>query len=309
MGNDPRAALPDRATLEASRARALAFARRHRESAPVRAADAALDGLAEADAVAGAATRLLGDDAWVRALLAPMVAALAEDPWFEPPLRVQREGGRLGAVLYEHPALTLTGTLVAPSDTAPARLIVPGRLSVVRYQRGSGRLLLWRAEPAGPDFCAARAAPIVPVGAVGLRDGLVRRIDGRSHAQAIEGATGDLVILTATIAAEAAPFARDYDRASGRLARVAALDHAASRAQLLLGYLRAARRAEATPAFDAASRSRAYFLRWAAMREWLALDAQSALPRLRALADDPNDEVRAAARATLPQVEAALACR
>jgi hypothetical protein len=42
------------------------------------------------------------------------------------------------------------------------------------------------------------------------------------------------------------------------------------------------------------------------MREWLALDAAAALPRLRALADDPHHEVRAAARATLPLVEARL---
>ena len=79
--------------------------------------------------------------------------------------------------------------------------------------------------------------------------------------------------------------------------------------KLLLAYLRAARRADAAPAFETATRAPAYFLRWAAMREWLALDARAALPRLRALAHDTNAEVRAAARATLPQVQAALACR
>ncbi|OQW44511.1 MAG: hypothetical protein A4S16_14310 [Proteobacteria bacterium SG_bin6] len=306
-----RATLADRAVLEEARLRSLAFARAHRASDAVRHAEAALAGLdaADAEAVARQATLLLDDASWVRVLLAPMVAALDRDPWFEPPLRVQREGGRIGAVLFEHPVLTITGSVVAPPARPADSLVVPGRMSVVRYQRGSGQILLWRTEVAGPDFRAASAPPLVPAGAVRLRDGLVRRIDGRTHAQAIEGARAPLVMITATIAADAAPFARDFDRASGRLLRVAALDHGASRAQLLLAYLRAARRVDAAPAFEIATRAPAYFLRWAAMREWLALDARAALPRLRELAHDTNAEVRTAARATLPQVEAALACR
>lgn len=306
-------ALEDRAALVASRAASRRFAEQHRLGAAWRWADTALVGLETADAeqVARRATLLLEDSAWVRALLAPMMRALDGDRWFEPPWRVQRDGPRLGAVIYEHPALTITGTLLThiPGAAPTARLVVPGRLSVVRYQRGSGRVLLWRTEAAGPDFAAASAPPIVPIGAVALRDGLVRRIDGRTHAQAIEGAERDLVMLTATIHAGAAPFAREYDRASGKLLRVATLDHAAARAQLLLGFLRAAGRTEAAPAFAAATEAPAYFLRWAAMREWLALDARAALPRLRAMTEDANAEVRQAARTMLPTVEAMLECR
>lgn len=305
----PLDAVPaDGATLAGARARAERFAAGHRQSAAWRFADAAFDPLtgASAEAVAAAAALLLADPGWARALLAPMLDALAADPWFEPPLRVQREAGRLGALLYEHRLLTITGALVEGGARGPVtRLVVPGRMSVVRYQRGNGRLLLWRIDPAAP---APERAPLRPAGAIALRDGLVRRIDGRTHAQLLTASQADLVVLTATIAADALPIAREYDRDSGALLRIATHDHQAARGQLLLSYLRQAGRREAGAAFAAATHAEAHFLRWAAMREWLALDARAALPRLRDMLNDAHGEVRAAAAATLPQVEQALAC-
>ena len=303
------ALLADRAALDEAHGRARSLAEEWRHSPPYRWAMTALMGLdaADADQAAARATLLLADTAWVGALLKPLVAALAQDPLAEPPFRVQRDALKLGAVLIDHPAMTITASVLSATALAElpaaATLVVPGKLSVVRYHRGSGHLLLWRTGPVAADFGAATASPCRPASAVRLTDGLVRRIDGRTHAQLIEPLS-DIVTLTATIHAGAAPISRQYDRTSGRFLRAAALDDWPSRAELMLAFLRHAGRSDAADAFDVASRDTAHFLRWAAMREWLALDAAAALPRLREMTGDPHPEVRAAARTMLAKVMA-----
>ncbi len=68
------------------------------------------------------------------------------------------------------------------------------------------------------------------------------------------------------------------------------------------------RSVDAGDRFEAATRDPAHFLRWGAMREWLALDVAAATPRLEEMAaGDPHPEVRAAARATLPLVARRIA--
>lgn len=307
---------PAHSRLAAAEA-ASAFARNWRQSAPYRHAMALFahcDEKTSAEAVADRATSLLADAGWANDLIAPMIDALALDPWFDPPLRFSRDSLRTGAILIDHPAVTITAAVLSAATLAtaprPATVVVPGRLSVVRYERGGGATLnLWRAEPAGADFSAAGAPPCRPAGAVRLVDRLVRRIDGRTHAQLIEHATSDVVTLTATIRTDSAAVMREYARSDGALVRVAALDDAASRTQMLAALLRHAGRIDAAEAFDQASRDPAHFVRWAVMREWLALDAATALPRLRAMLHDPHAEVRDAAAQMVPLVEARLQCR
>jgi hypothetical protein len=68
---------------------------------------------------------------------------------------------------------------------------------------------------------------------------------------------------------------------------------------MLLTLLRVSGRADAGDVFDAATHGPAPHARWSAMREWLALDADAAAPRLDAMAaGDPDPEVRDLARAT-----------
>ena len=68
--------------------------------------------------------------------------------------------------------------------------------------------------------------------------------------------------------------------------------------------MRVQRRADAPAVFDAATRDASAHARWGAMREWLALDADAALPRLDQMAaEDADTEVRTLARATLELVE------
>jgi hypothetical protein len=301
----------DRNSAAAARARSVALARDWRDSAPMRDLAARFAGLGDDQVgeIAHRAHDLLEDDTWARALLAPGIAALADDPWAQPPLAVSRDPAKTGAVLFDAGAIVVTASLTAAAALAahpPASVIVPGRLAIVRYVRSGGaRLHLWRAPPAGPDFSAADAAPATPLGALPLGDGVVLRLDGRTRGWWLSDAAGDVVTITATMRAGQAPLMREYALPSGAFLRCATLDERAARAQMLLTFLRVAGRREASEQFDAATHDPAAFLRWSAMREWLALDALAALPRLAEMAEgDLSDEIRGVARDTLALVEA-----
>ncbi len=306
--------MDDRAALAAAQARSFAIAAEWRESDAYRALTEAFDAAPpdDAEAVAEVALRILGRPEMVTGLFDQLTAALADDPWFEPPFRVSRDRLRVGAALFDHPLAAISATVMSAAALAemppPASIAVSGRLALVRYVRGGGaRLRLWTADPAGPDFSSDRARPAEPLGTVALADGMILRIDGRTRATLTEGAASDVVTITVTVRVGVAPYQREYALPGGEFVRMATLDDGAARTQMLLTFLRHAKRADAAPWFEAATCDGAFFLRWSAMREWLALDARGALPRLRAMADDPNMEVRAAAVAMLPMVEAA--CR
>jgi hypothetical protein len=244
---------------------------------------------------------LFAESGWAGALLAPLVAALAADPFFEPPFRFNRDGMSTGAVIFECPAASIiasVGNAAAMRDRPPPPAIVfSGFTTVTRYEKAGGATLRrWRSDP----FAALAPLP--------LGDGDVHRNDGRVQAQWVEAPRTDMVQLVATIRAGAAPLMREHTIADGALLRTASADEGASRTEMLLAFLRHAGRADAAPSFADASRDPAFHTRWAAMREWLALDARAALPRLAEMAGgDPDAEVRSAAAHTLPRVEAA--CR
>ncbi|MFA6606922.1 MAG: hypothetical protein WCS75_07990 [Sphingomonas sp.] len=299
----------ERSALDAAAARSFAAAARFRASEPYRALEAAFSGNAGEDVAA----TVLGDADWVGALIAPLVAALAEDPWFEPPFRVARDGLRIGTVLFENAAVSIAATVLSADALAalppPRTVVVPGRLTLTRYVRaGDARLRLWDAEPMGADFSSETAQPCRAVPPVGLVDGAVVRIDGRTRGHILTDARGDVVTLNATIRAATTPYAREYAIETGALVRLATNDDRAARTQMLLAYLRLAQRPGAEERFAEATRDPAFFLRWGAMREWLALDTRAALPRLREMAAaDPHAEVRAAATATLALVAERMA--
>lgn len=303
--------LPDAlaATAEATRdaSRAIGSAWRTGPGiARLTAAFAAVDA-DDAEAVAVAAEALLSEDDWVAPLLAPLIAAQAADPWFEPPWRVSRDALRIGAILHDLPAGTLTAIVLDADALAAApptpSVVASGRLTVVRYVRGGGATLsIW---PAGE-------AQLGEAARVALADGAVVRHDGRTHAHGLDDLRGDIVTLSFTVRAGAVWNVREYALAGGLLIRTASLDDAPSRSAMLLTMLRLSGRTDAGGVFLAATRHDAFFLRWEAMREWLALDALAALPRLAEMAQtDPHPEVRDAATRTLPLIHAhrSAACR
>lgn len=222
-----------------------------------------------------------------------------------------RDRTRCGAILYQEAAVTV-GLAMLRADAvraaaSAATLAASGRLTVTRYVRAGGAMLRrWTVPPVAAACTATAMGRAVPLGQLALVDGMIVRHDGRVAAQQTVDPAGDLLVLTATIRGGAAPVAREYDRATGRFLRMATTDEGAARAQLLLSVLRASDAAGANAAFDAATRDPAFFLRWSAMREWLAHDGHAAWPRLAQMAqDDPHPDVRTTAAATL----AALARR
>lgn len=293
-----------RAELDHAAARSFAAAAAFREGDAYRGLAAAF-GVQPAEAAASA---VLGDAGWVGDLLAPLIDLLRGDPWFEPPFRVARDGLRTGAILFENAQVSIAATVLSADALAalppPRTVVMAGRLTLTRYVRSGGaRLRRWQVPPAGPHFTASTAPPCIALPDRALTDGDVVRQDGRTTAHVVADAGTDVVTIAATIRAETAPLAREYAVDGGALIRVATTDDRAARTQILLAYLRLAGRRDAR-CYAAATRDGAFFLRWAAMREWLAVDALAALPRLRAMAEaDPNAEVREAAATTLALVE------
>jgi hypothetical protein len=259
--------------------------------------------------IAAKARALLTDLGWVEALLAPLIRALHADPWFEPPFRTSRDALRTGTVLIDCPAVSLTATVTSAAAlnrlTVAPTVVLPGRVTLTRYVRGGGAVMRqWRADAAGPDFSAGTTSPARELAPRVLKDGELLRQDGRTRGHLIVSAQNDIVALTVTIKPKASPLMREYAVADGAFVRAASADDTASRMEMLLTFLRVSGRADAARVFEGASRHPAFHLRWAAMREWLMLDAAGAHARLAEMGiDDPNAEVRAAASATLPALD------
>ncbi|WP_294328196.1 hypothetical protein [uncultured Sphingomonas sp.] len=299
-----------RDAIAAARERSLAVARDWADDAAVRAVTARfadVTTLAEGEA---AACALMQDAGWVGAILAPWIERLRDDPLLEPPFKSQRDALRTGMVLAETAAASVTMAVIdhlAPAARVmPDTIVVGGRVSWTRYLRGGeARLWRWRADAIDDGWHGAIAAPARPLAVQPLADGAVVRLDGRTDAMLLVDPVAAIVSVTITLRHGAAPFMREYDRAGGALVRVATLDDAAARSTMLLTLVRELGQAD-EEVFDALSRDPAFFVRWDAMREWLSTDARAALPRLRAMTDDPHPDVRSAAQAMLPVVEARM---
>ncbi|WP_174292989.1 hypothetical protein, partial [Sphingomonas bacterium] len=158
--------LDDRAALAKAHRASLAVASAWRASEPYQALFARFDALppGDAEAVAAEAAALFADTAWLTALLAPWMTALAGDDAFEPPLRARRDPLSIGAMLFDHPAVSISATSVSAdaltASPVPRTVVVPGRLSVVRYHRAGGaRWRQWQAEAIAPGFTVRGAAP------------------------------------------------------------------------------------------------------------------------------------------------------
>ncbi|MFA5988914.1 MAG: hypothetical protein WC803_04825 [Sphingomonas sp.] len=267
-----------------------------------------------AECVAEQAASLFSSADWLKELLAPLLAALGDDWWVQPPLRIGREGARISAVLYESRAVAISASVLSADALASAppvaSVVVPGRMIVSCCHSGGGaRRALWDGGRIGENFTAAAAPVCINIGEELLVDGAVMRHDGRHLGQVIHSAQRDVVMVTAAIRADAAPFTREYATSSGALVRLAPLDDCGSRAQMLMALLRHCGNEQAGRVFEQMSYDPAFFVRWSAMREWLAMDACAALPRLVVMAmGDPHEDVRRAAEIMVPRVKKRLTC-
>lgn len=305
MGPALAAWLQDRAARDGARAAAAEFARNWARDTPLPALARALDALVEPDAeeITALVRPLLEDSRWAQAIVARMIGEALRDPFFEPPLVALHSDVQAGLVLYagRHVVIALgTGAIDRLATKKRARrqgsIAFPGHVSLIRVHKGGGATLsLWDGgwrDGAPLDRCRA-------AGNHRLVDGELLVIDGRTTSFLVDLARSDMVLLHATIFADAAPTACEYDRATLRLTATGAATEPASRTQMLTTLLAALGRPDAA-AFDVASRRREPFARWHAMREWLAIDVDAAAARLEEMAmRDPDAELRALARRTL----------
>lgn len=265
---------------------------------------AAMDARAAAEALAP----LFGDVSWIGAELEAAIALLGADPFARPPLRPFGGGGEpCGLLLGEYGPIRLSLRLYpyeAGQRKARSVMFVPGAVACHILSDGGAAIVLHEvdldsAEAAG-GFSARRAAPSVchpprPLGA-----GETLCLDTGRQGLTLADAVGDVLFLELAVQPPSPLPTRVHDIASGRLMHVAASRRDNSFRLMAMALLRTLGHVEASPLFAMATDDDDFALRWAAMREWVALDAGMARGRLTAMAvDDPHPELRAAAAATL----------
>lgn len=262
-----------------------------------------------AAAVLALARRVIEDDESIAALFDAAVAAAAADPFCRPPLRASRNAVQDGLLLFADPALTIQIAVTSADGLAvkrlsgepPPVLSFTGQHSLFRFVKAGGAVLsVWSAPFIGPDFTLGAGGRCRLRESRRLADGDVIEFDGRFETFTVDSAGSDLVYLFASTPLEAGPVGVDYDPLTLEPVAASSTDDAGSRIQMMLALLRTMDRRDAAPLFAEALSTRHFHARWQAMREFLALDAELALPHLERMAEaDPHPEVRAAAEATL----------
>ena len=274
-----------------------------------------------APGVLEAARTFLDDERAVAGCLAPLIEAARSDPFFRPPLRHGSSPVHTGLLLFDRPELMLFLSVVTAEAVAAKRvfrqggasIILPGTQSLYKFLKSGGATLsIWEAPEVDAGFSSASGRTCRCLEHRRMRDGETLELDGRRQTFVIDHAVSDIVYLHATTQVDAAPLSVQYDSDSLEFVGASSTDEASSRAHMMLSLLRAMDRRDAVPVFEAMLQSEHFYMRWAAMRDFLALDAELALPHLREMAHgDDHPEVREAAAQTLamlfPEASAAEA--
>ena len=263
------------------------------------------------EALLASARRFMDRTAEIDAMMAELIAASREDPFFRPPFHPLVNEVHHSLLLYHHPELSIslgvTGVdmLAAKKTgrTGPASINFNGYSTLLRFLKaGNATMSFWEAPPIGDDFSApaAETEPCRLVGCRRIEDGEEILVDGRHESFVIEHAESDILFFQAVARAGAAPVGVEYDSDSLQFIGASSTDEASSRLQMMVSLLRALGREDAFALFEEALASPQFFTRWHVMREMLAMDADAALPSLRRMAaGDPHPDIRAAAQQTL----------
>lgn len=285
------------------------FARRF-GTAPARAAlEEAVRTATGADQVLTSAKTFLEDEAAIVECVDQVVGAALQDPFFQPGLRAASTALHSGLLLYDGPLLTIMLAVMTPDALAakrvfnqgPSSISFGGQKCVFRFLQAGGAVLsFWEAPDARAEFAGDPALRCRLVERRRIEDGETLVLDGARESFVIEHASSNLVYLQALTPLESAPVMREFDSATLAFAGASSTDDAGSRIGMMLSLLRVMDRTDAVPLFVEMLDSPHFYGRWHTMREFLALDAEAALPHLRKMAEaDPHPEVRAAAAHTL----------
>ena len=264
---------------------------------------------ARAEDVLEMARAFLEDDQALASCLAPLIEAARADPFVRPPLRNGSSEVHRGLLLFDRPSLTIFLSVASAEAVARKRLsraggasiVFPGTLSLYRFIKSGGATMsFWEAPEIEPGFSAQGSGRCRRIEQRRLRDGETFVLDGRRQSFVVDHAASDMVYLQATTPLSAAPLTVEYDCDSHEFVGASSTDEASSRAQMMLTLLRSMDRRDSAPVFEAMLESPHFYTRWSAMRDFLALDAELALPHLRKMAEaDGHPEVRDAALQTL----------
>lgn len=255
------------------------------------------------------AERFLSREAELQALIDDCLAATAADPYFRPPFARVSSEITSGLLIFEDPALFIALSVIDVQALAAKKVNAQGGRSLnftgvptlYKFLRGGGATLaIWEIPEIEAGFAIDRCGECKLVERRILEDGELLYIDARRQTFVIEHARSDIVYFYAAMRAEEAPVALEYDSASLECVGASSTDEASSRIQMMISLLRLLDRRDALPLFAEMLQSPHFYTRWHVMREYLAMDADGALPYLKAMAEtDPHPDVRAAARQTL----------
>lgn len=276
---------------------------KHLQEGLERIADPSADGVLDLAATFVATPGAIGE------VLDVLIEAARRDPFFRPHFDAASSEVHSGLLLFDRPALSLTLGIMSADAIAAKRaerqggasLTFTGRQAAFHFLKSGGATLsLWEAPEIGPGFTADESGVCRPVDRLRIVDGQKLDIDGRRFAFIVEEAERDIAFVCAETSIGAGPLSVEYDWRTRRFIGASSTDEASSRTQMMLALLRTLDRRDAVPLFREMVRSEHFYARWQAMREFLALDAEAALPHLRRMAaGDPHREVRRAAEHTL----------
>lgn len=259
--------------------------------------------------VRAAVERFMARDADLVGMIDDLVGAAAKDPFFRPPFPRVNSDLSSGLLLFENPEVMITLGVISVDAVAASKLSQRAATSInftgvptlfKFFRGGEATLSMWEAPPIDASFLAEGGGQCRLTGYRQIADGDVLFLDGRSETFTIEHARADIVNLQAVIRVDAAPLSIEYDSRTHEFVGASSTDEAASRIQMMVTLLRLMERDDALPLFEELLQNRHFYTRWHVMREFLAMDAEAALPYLRQMAEaDPHADVRAAARQTI----------
>lgn len=269
-----------------------------------------MDALARAVALAQAAPSL--DDAcaqirplfaeigWLDGLIDDQCRAMARDPLHLPPLRASRAGPMRHLLLARTERLWMTVTVIDPVRANQGSIHFSGRYTLCR---------VLGAEPLRVRGYRLRGGRAVATEEAVQAPGAVVELDERDAVWRIMPGERPVMMLRAQIAPPGPIMAHVHDPMSGARLSSSSGDEGHARSLMMLSLLRLQKRTDAAPLFEEAIAATLPHQRWAAMREYLALNTAAALPALESMAArDADAEVRALAGATLAQARGFAPC-